>query len=347
MSPVPRIPLAPGYEISRVIKGGWQLGGGHGAIDRERALADMAAFVEGGITTFDCADIYTGVEELIGAFRSAYPALARALQVHTKFVPDLSALARLDRDAIQRIIDRSLAQLRVERLDLVQFHWWDWNVPGHVDAALALDALRRAGKIGLVGVTNYDVVHLRELLDAGVPVAAHQIQYSLLDARAENGMTALAAERGVPILGYGALGGGFLSRVWLGAPAPARGLANRSLIKYRLIINEFGGWARFQDLLAVLDTIADRHNATIGQVAVRWALDRPGVAGVIVGATSARHLADTVGVFALRLTDEDAREIAAVTAGRAGPAGDCFGLERDRDGPHGRIMKYELNAAPG
>lgn len=347
MSAVARIPLAPGYEISRVIKGGWQLGGGHGRVERARAFADMAAFVEAGITTFDCADIYTGVEALIGAFRKAYPALADAFQVHTKFVPDLSALASLDRNAIQRIIDRSLARLEVERLDLVQFHWWDWNVPGHVDAALALDDLRRAGKIGLVGVTNYDVVHLRELLDAGVPVAAHQIQYSLLDARAENGMTALCAEREVPILSYGALGGGFLSRNWLGAPAPARPPANRSLVKYRLIIDEFGGWARFQDLLAALDAIADRRGATIGQVAMRWALDRPGVAGVIVGATSVRHLADTVGVFALRLTDEDAREIAAVTAGRAGPAGDCFGLERDRDGPHGRIMNYELNAQPG
>ncbi|MDP6604147.1 MAG: aldo/keto reductase [Rhodospirillales bacterium] len=347
MSAVARIRIAPGYEISRLLKGGWQLSGGHGQIVGERALADMAAFVEAGITTFDCADIYTGVEDLIGAFRSAYPTLAGAVQLHTKFVPDLSALATLDRDGIQRIIDRSLARLQVERLDLVQFHWWDWNVPGHVDAALVLDELRRAGKIRHLGVTNYDVVHLRELLDAGVPVGAHQIQYSLLDARAENGMTALSAERGVPILGYGALGGGFLSQAWLGAPAPAPGLANRSLIKYRLIIDEFGGWARFQALLATLDAIAARHGATIAQVAMRWALDRPGVAGVIVGATSARHLADTVGVFALRLTDEDEREIAAATAGRAGPTGDCFGLERNREGPHGRIMKYELNARPG
>ena len=347
MSAVARTEIAPGYEISRVIKGGWQLGGGHGRVVGERALDDMAAFVEAGITTFDCADIYTGVEKLIGAFRSACPALAGALEIHTKFVPDLSALASLDRDAIQRIIDRSLARLKVDRLHLVQFHWWDWNVPGHVDAALVLDALRGAGKIGHLGVTNYDVVHLGELTDAGVPVAAHQIQYSLLDSRPENGMTALCAERGVPILSYGALGGGFLSQTWLGVPAPARPPANRSLVKYRLIIDEFGGWARFQDLLATLDGIAGRHGATIGQVAVRWVLDRPGVAGVIVGATSARHLADTVGVFALRLTDEDEREIAAVTAGRAGPAGDCFGLERDRDGPHGRIMKYELNAQPG
>ena len=65
-----RSALRPGYEISRVIRGGWQLAGGHGAVDRAAAVDDLVAFCDAGITTFDCADIYTGVEELIGAFRA-------------------------------------------------------------------------------------------------------------------------------------------------------------------------------------------------------------------------------------------------------------------------------------
>ena len=68
--------LAPGHSISRVIKGGWQLAGGHGEIDRETVIEDMIAFADAGITTFDCADIYTGVEALIGAFRSEYKRVA-------------------------------------------------------------------------------------------------------------------------------------------------------------------------------------------------------------------------------------------------------------------------------
>ena len=67
-----RISIAPGYEISRVIRGGWQLAGGHGAIDEEMAIEDMVAFADAGNTTFDCADIYTGVEDLIGRFRVRY-----------------------------------------------------------------------------------------------------------------------------------------------------------------------------------------------------------------------------------------------------------------------------------
>ncbi|MBL8983429.1 MAG: aldo/keto reductase, partial [Gemmatimonadetes bacterium] len=73
-----------------LIKGGWQLAGGHGAVDRAAALADMRAFVDAGITTFDCADIYTGVESLIGDFLSTVP--AGTVRVHTKCVPDLNQL---------------------------------------------------------------------------------------------------------------------------------------------------------------------------------------------------------------------------------------------------------------
>src|SRR5437868_4411257 len=136
--------LRPGYRISRVIRGGWQLAGGHGEVDRDAAVADLVASAEAGITTFDCADIYTGVEELIGAARRAYAdrhgaeALKR-LKVHTKFVPDLATLHEVDRIYVRTIIERSLRRLGMVRLDLVQFHWWDYSVPGCVDAGLWLE----------------------------------------------------------------------------------------------------------------------------------------------------------------------------------------------------------------
>ncbi len=130
---IPRISLAGDYAISRIIKGGWHLAGDHGAIEPNQARKDMAAFVDAGITTFDCADIYTGVEHLIGSFRRAYPAHAKQVQIHTKFVPDLSDLHSVDRAQVEAIIDRSLTRLGMERLDLVQFHWWDFAVPRYVE----------------------------------------------------------------------------------------------------------------------------------------------------------------------------------------------------------------------
>ncbi len=340
---IPRAVLAPGYDISRVIKGGWHLAGGHGEIDPTQALSDMAAFVEGGVTTFDCADIYTGVEALIGDFRRAYPSLARGTQVHTKFVPDLSDLRVVDRRYVEAIIDRSIDRLGVERIDLVQFHWWDYGVERYVETALELDRLRRAGKIRHIGVTNFDVPRLRELVDAGVPVVSHQLQYSLVDDRPNNGMTAFCAAHDIGLLCYGSVLGGFLSERWLGAPEPAESFANRSLVKYKLIIDDFGGWALFQELLETLSGIAAKHGVDIATVASRAMLDRDGVAAVIVGATNTKHLASHERIGGLALDDDDLRRIAAVSSRRGGPLGDVYALERDRSGRHGQIMKYELN----
>jgi aryl-alcohol dehydrogenase-like predicted oxidoreductase len=332
--------------VSRLIKGGWHLAGGHGAIDPRQALTDMAAFVEAGITTFDCADIYTGVEELIGRFRSAYPSLAGEVRVHTKFVPDLETLRTLDSAGVERIIDRSLRRLQVERLDLVQFHWWDFAVPGFVEAALELQRLQRAGKIARIGVTNFDVPHLEAILKAGVRIAAHQLQYSVLDQRPDNGMRALCQAHDIALLCYGTVAGGFLSERWLGVPRPTDPLANRSLVKYRLIIDDFGGWPLFQELLQGLDSIARANGTDVASVATRVVLDRPGVAAAIVGATNTAHLAAHATVADLSLTAADRAAIEAVLSRRQGPLGDVYHLERDRHGPHGRIMKYNLNDEP-
>jgi len=200
---IPRIELAPGLSISRLIKGGWHLAGDHGAVEPAQALRDMAAFVDAGITTFDCADIYTGVEELIGRFRREYPGHAAQLRVHTKLVPDLDQLPTVDGAYVERIVDRSLLRLGVERLDLVQFHWWDCTVPRYVEVALELEKLRRAGKIDRIGLTNFDTGQLVEFLDAGVPVLTHQLQYSLLDDRPERGAVDLCRARGIGLLAYG------------------------------------------------------------------------------------------------------------------------------------------------
>jgi len=341
--------IARGYAITRVIRGGWQLAGGHGTIEPERALDDLLAAFDAGVTTFDCADIYTGVEELYGALRTRLRETrgedtARQLRVHTKLVPDLTILPSVRRSDIEAIVDRSLARLRVERLDLVQFHWWDYNEPRWLDAMGWLDELRRAGKVGLIGGTNFNTAHVREILAAGIPLASMQVQYSVLDRRPENGFAALCRAHDVALLCYGTVAGGFLSDRWLGAPEPAAPLANRSLVKYKLIIEDFGGWALFQELLAALRRVADRHGVDIASVASRMALQFPGVAAVIVGATSRAHLAANVAAAAIPLTAGDIGEVEAVASRGEGPIGDVYELERDRTGPHGSIMKYNLNA---
>ncbi len=340
--------LSPDYSISRVILGLWQLSGGHGPVDEDKVFESLRKMVAAGMTTVDCADIYTGVEELLGRFlaRNRSEFLSGDLpdiQVHTKYVPDLEVLSNLDRRYTQAVIDRSLRRLGVDRLDLVQFHWWDFDIPGHVDAATHLVEARNAGKIHHIGVTNYDAVHLGELLEADIPVVSNQVQYSVLDSRPEVEMKELAQEWGFQLLCYGTVAGGFISDRYLGQGPPREPLENRSLTKYSLIIEDFGGWELYQELLRALRAVGDRHSVGIAEAAIRYILQKPAVAGVIVGARSDDHLERLRKLVRFELDGNDLDQIDSVLAVAQGPAGPVFGLERDRTGPHGSIMRYDLN----
>lgn len=352
----PRIALTPDYSISRVLKGGWQLAGGHGNVDERQAIEDMRAFVEAGITTFDCADIYTGVETLIGRFlKICRPAMASGelpeVQIHTKCVPDLDALPRLTKTYTEALIDRSLRRLGVERLDLVQFFWWDFSVPGFLDLAGHLVDLQKAGKVRYLGVTNINGEKLRLLLEEGIRVVSNQVQYSLLDRRPEEDLLDLCVQHDIRLFCYGSVAGGFLSDRYLGVREPEEPLENRSLTKYKLIIDEFGGWDLFQELLRTLRSIADRYGVGIGEVVVRYMLQQPMVAGVIVGARNIRHLEGICKLTAFELIPGDIERIEALIGRSKGPLGPVYGLESQRQGKHGRIMKYNLNqglpAPPG
>jgi aryl-alcohol dehydrogenase-like predicted oxidoreductase len=335
--------LAPGYSISRVIRGGWQLAGGHGPVDRAAAIAGFGLCYDAGITVVDCADIYTGVEDLVGEFRQGRGDLGQ-FKVHTKFVPDLAVLPTIDKAYVRSIIERSLKRLRTERLDLVQFHWWDYAIPGCVETALWLDELRREGKIDLLGGTNFDSAHLEAMVTAGVPIKTMQVQYSVLDSRPAASMAALCDRLGVGLLCYGSVAGGFLSEKWLGRPEPRMdALENRSLVKYKLIIDDFGGWDAYQALLSALSIIARRHGVGLSTIASRYVLEQKAVAAVIVGARSPDHLDQNLAIGRIRLSTADLAEIDQALAGRRGPLGDVYALERDRTSPHGAIMKYDLN----
>jgi aryl-alcohol dehydrogenase-like predicted oxidoreductase len=349
---IERVELAPGYSVSRVINGLWQLSEGHRseAVDPRLAVRTLLELTDAGLTTFDCADIYLGAEELLGLMIEELKRAGRdpaTVQIHTKYVPDRSSLSGLSRSDVVRAVESSLVRLGVERLDLVQFHWWDWEQPGYLDVAGWLSELKEEGKIRCLGTTNFDTVHLDELVRAGFPVATNQAQYSLIDRRVDENMAARCRRHGVRILCYGVLAGGFLSGRYLGAGEPEPPFGNRSLTKYKLIVDDFGGWNLLQELLASLDVIAARHATSVSAVATRWVLDRDPVAAVMIGSRSAAHLDDTLSVFATRLDDEDRDRIDGVIGRSAGPAGEPFELEREPGGRHSGIMWTDLNSRRG
>jgi len=336
-----------------LINGAWQLSAGHSpdyAEKNNEALGAFLKLIDAGFTSFDGADIYTGVEELFGKLLSMYLSASpqhrrEDLRFHTKFVPDKSLLPQVDESYTRSIIERSLSRIGTDYLDLVQFHWWDWEVPGYVEAARYLMNLVHEGKIRQVGTTNFDTEHLRNLCDNGIAIVSNQTQYSLLDRRPEHGMVSYCLEQNIALLCYGTLAGGFLTNKWLGKRDPGYGenLENRSLIKYRLIIDEFGGWDAFQELLSLLYAIADAEQVSIANIATSWVLSRKGVKAAIVGTRNDTHVASNRKSAELRLTSDDLQKINRFIADHPGPAGEPFALERIPGGIHQQIMKMELN----
>ena len=302
----------------------------------------LSRLVDAGFTTFDCADIYLGVEELLGSLRRSTDNNS-AIEIHTKYVPDRSTLATLARDDVVRAIERSLERLGVERLDLLQLHWWDYDQPNFVEVAGWLSELQNEGKIRHLGTTNFDLAHLKCLVAAGIPIVSNQAQYSLLDRRAERSLTSFCLEHGIRLLCYGVLAGGFLSERYLHASEPGSELENRSLVKYKLIIDEFGGWSLQQELLDTLAGIASKHRASIPSVAARWILDREAVGAVMIGTRSDAHIEETRQIFELRLDTDDRDRVDSVLARAEGPLGDPFDLERQPEGAHSKIMWTDLN----
>jgi len=341
-----RIKLEGGFSISRIIKGGWQLSKGHSDLFFDNTIRDMVEYAQHGITTFDCADIYTGVEEQIGEFLTAWKRNNGSLsdiQVLTKFVPDYDVLSTITKKYIEKVIDRSLLRLGLDQLDMVQFSWWNYAIPKWIETALWLKELQQAGKIRLLGGTNFNAASMRAIKEAGVHFNTLQVQYSVIDNRPEKELVTFCSENDTWLLCYGAVAGGFISEHWLNQPEPGLPFENRSLIKYHLMIQEFGGWELFQHLLQVLDTIARKHQVSLANVATRYILERPQVGGILIGARDTRHLADNLKVFSFQLDDSDSSKIQSILRERKGPSGDVFDLERIKDGPHGSIMRYNLN----
>lgn len=325
-----------------IIRGGWQLMPGHQiATAAEDSLSPILDAIKAGFRMFDCADIYSGVEEALGRARWIDNGGSNPVRVHTKLVPDLDSLSLIDFVDVERIVDRSLKRLRTESLDLVQFHWWDYGVPRYLDVLGYLDRLKAAGKIRAIGLTNFDVTRLKEVFSSGPRIESLQMQYSLLDRRAEREAIPLCKKNGVKVFTYGSLLGGFLSEKWLDAPEPdIQRVQNRSLVKYKLIIDDWGGWARFQIFLKALRQLAEVHKCSIAQVAASAVIDSGMVDSIIVGLSPTNYKVQNAELANLPTLSGEALQ--NLWGWDCPLEGGVYELERT-SGKHAGIMKYNLN----
>lgn len=315
---VERFEIAPGLTVSRVITGLWQIADlerDGRTLDLDATARAMEPYVAAGFTTFDMADHYGSAEEIAGR--------AAGVERLTKWVPHPGPITPdLARDAVHR----SLKRLRAKAIDLLQFHAWNYADPSWLDALFALDELRREGLIRHLGLTNFDTAHLRVAVRSGIPVVSNQVSFSLLDRRAAGAMTEFCQQHYVKLLAYGTLAGGFLTERWLKQPEPRWDrLETWSQMKYGRFILATGGWQRLQEVLNVADGIAKRHRVSIANVASRYVLQQPAVAGVIIGARlgEREHVEDNLRLFQFSLDAGAVREIDAALQSLMAIPGDC------------------------
>ncbi len=319
------IDLAPGLRISRIVTGLWQVADmerEQRTLNLEQAAASMQSYADAGLTTFDMADHYGSAEDIAGLFTSNL-AGGNDVRMLTKWVPEPGGSSR---ETVRQAVQRSLDRLRTERLDLLQYHAWNYADPSYLDDLFYLEELRREGLIGHLGLTNFDTDHLRVVLASGIEVVSNQVCYSLLDQRASRDMTRLCESKGVKLLAFGTLAGGFLTERWLGAAEPAIDeLATWSQMKYRRYIDTAGGWAAFQGLLTAVKTTADRHGVSMANVASRYILEQPAVGAVIIGARlgESEHIDNNRQLLQFALDDADRDTIGAALAALEAIPGDC------------------------
>jgi aryl-alcohol dehydrogenase-like predicted oxidoreductase len=208
-----KINLSDNLQICRILNGMWQVSGTHGQINPESAISEMLEYHKFGFTTWDLADIYGPAESFVGEFRKNLSENQRSQsQALTKFVPNPGPMTK---SIVEYHIDQSLLKMNTDSLDLVQFHWWDYDNPSYLDAITNLSKLQDVGKIKNIGLTNFDTKRVQIMTEKGIHLVSNQVQYSILDQRPEKLMVPYCQKHEIQLITYGTLLGGFFSEKYL------------------------------------------------------------------------------------------------------------------------------------
>jgi len=170
------------YSFSTIIQGGWQLSASHSSSVNtlQSVVTGLLKAIDCGITSMDCADIYTGVEQVYGKVLRAHcnrGGKRSDIQIHTKLVPDLEAIhaGKVDEMYVRSVVNRSLGRLRTTYLDLIQFYWWDCSLPQYVNVIYYLNKLQQEGIIRNIGLTNFNLAQCQEVIATGVKLVTLQV----------------------------------------------------------------------------------------------------------------------------------------------------------------------------
>ena len=304
-----------GLRVSRICLGMMSYGNGSDrpwVLDEDAAEPIVKAAVDGGITFFDTADVYSGgasevaTGRLLGKFFSRDEVVV-ATKVHGAMGPGENDRG-LSRKHIMAGIDASLRRLDMDYVDLYQIHRWDSRTPIE-ETMQALDDVVRAGKARYIGASSmfaWQFAKAQYLADARgwTRFSSMQNHYNLLYREEEREMIPQCVDQGVGVIPWSPLARGVLA-----------GNRSRSGERHttRAGTDPFSDSLYAQpsdfDVVDRVSQVAAGRGVPPAQVALAWLLHRPGVSAPIVGATRPGHLTDALAAEQLELTVEEIRAL--------------------------------------
>jgi aryl-alcohol dehydrogenase-like predicted oxidoreductase len=302
-----------GLKVSEICLGTMTFGHGTDMSEAERIVL---ASLDAGVTFFDTADGYSDgeAEKMLGR---ALGKRRRDAVIATKVFnpmgpgPNDSGMSRLH---IMRAIEDSLGRLGTDYVDLYYIHHVDVQTPLE-EMLRAFDDLVRQGKVRYIGCSNYEAWRLMEALwisdSKGLArFESYQPQYSLVVRDIEEELVPACEAKGLGIVAWAPLGGGYLSGKY--APGERTLAGSRSAEKWAFPSRYFH--LGHEAILAELLASAKELGRSPAQVALRWVLDRPFVASAIVGARTSEQLGDSLSTAGWALPPEIRARLDKVSA---------------------------------
>lgn len=279
----------------------------------EESTKILRAYLDRGGNSIDTANIYTNghSEQILGHFLAGQPALRDRLVLATKFFGNLYLNdpngGGPGRKAIVQQLENSLRRLRTDYVDLYWLHNFDPTTP--VEETLrALDDLVAAGKIRYIGFSDVPAWATAEAatiarLRGWSPLIAVQLEYSLLERTSEGELIPMAQALGMGVMPWSPLRGGLLSGKYSGSGDVDSGRSLRPSADDLVVIDALGSVARDAGV-------------TSAQAALTWALGRPGVDSVVIGARRLDQLEANLGALDATLSDDHRARLDEVSAPR-------------------------------
>ncbi|MCA1288236.1 aldo/keto reductase [Salipiger bermudensis] len=299
-----------GFDIAPIVFGGNVLGWTTNEAESFRVLD---AFIDHGFDTIDTADVYSAwadghsggeSETVLGKWFAARPGMRDKVKLFTKVGSDMGGPGEkgLSEAWITKAVEKSLARMQVETIDLYFSHWPDPSV-SHEETLGAYDALLKAGKIRAIGASNYDAALLTAALkaseEAGLPsYQVVQPEYNLFDRSGFEGpLQDLCIEKNIGVVTYFSLAAGFLTGKYRSA-SDLEGRKRAGMVEKYMT-------ERGMRLLDALEEVASAHGAKPAEVSLAWLMAQKGVSAPIASATSVSQVESFAKAAALELSCED------------------------------------------